>query len=202
MLDFEYTDEDIDSLRKQMELPRASTPDSVISDSLCMIFHAISSFDTDRLTLHPVPSSPAKRPASPASSILSGSFDREPPNKKRRVSYSSLSDADSDSDEEERPLAAQISSGKISKKPSENGARPIGQRSGKQMKSVAHTAPTSRLPPTDEERAEMDRPVNGVNGHNAVVKVEDKMDESQLNRLATGVTVDASGGASTDVCIP
>lgn len=66
-------------------------------------------------------------------------------------------------------------------------------------KSVAHTQPTSRAPPTDEERAEMDRPTNGLNGHDATVKVEDKMDERQLNRLATGVTVDASSGASTDV---
>ncbi|KAI0743462.1 histone acetyltransferase GCN5 [Daedaleopsis nitida] len=40
------------------------------------------------------------------------------------------------------------------------------------------------------------RPTNGVNGHDAKVKVEDKMDEGQLSRLATGVTVDASGPAS------
>lgn len=35
--------------------------------------------------------------------------------------------------------------------------------------------------------------VNGVNGHvpDTKVKVEDKMDESQLTRLATGVTIDA-----------
>ena len=41
---------------------------------------------------------------------------------------------------------------------------------------------------------------NGVNGHGAAkVKVEDKMDEGQLSRLATGVTVDAAGPASAAV---
>ena len=40
---------------------------------------------------------------------------------------------------------------------------------------------------------------NGVNGHGAKVKVEDKMDEGQLSRLATGVTVDAAGPASAAV---
>ncbi|OBZ67017.1 Histone acetyltransferase GCN5 [Grifola frondosa] len=75
----------------------------------------------------------------------------------------------------------------------------MGHRAGKQassMKSKAHTAPAHIAPPTDEERAEMTRPVNGVNGHEPKIKVEDKMDEGQLNRLTTGVTVDASGTAS------
>lgn len=42
--------------------------------------------------------------------------------------------------------------------------------------------------------------VNGVNGHEVKVKVEDKMDEGQLTRLATGVTVDAGNGTTTNVC--
>ncbi|KAF8840527.1 Bromodomain-containing protein [Paxillus ammoniavirescens] len=44
--------------------------------------------------------------------------------------------------------------------------------------------------------------VNGVNGHvpDAKIKVEEKMDESQLTRLATGVTVDA--GPSSAVAPP
>ena len=62
------------------------------------------------------------------------------------------------------------------------------------MKSKAHTAPVSIAPPTDQERADMARPAtNGINGHDVKVKVEDKMDEGQLTRLATGVTVDTGG---------
>lgn len=40
--------------------------------------------------------------------------------------------------------------------------------------------------------------LNGMNGHipDPKVKVEEKMDESQLTRLATGVTIDA-GPSST-----
>ncbi len=43
------------------------------------------------------------------------------------------------------------------------------------------------------------RPSNGVNRRDTKVKVEDKMDENQLSRLATGVTVDTSGPASAAV---
>ena len=81
-----------------------------------------------------------------------------------------------------------------------------GQKGGKKQpskKAKASTAPANIPPPTEEEREEM-RP-NGVNGHGAAkVKVEDKMDESQLNRLATGVTVDTGGATATAVslCVP
>lgn len=34
--------------------------------------------------------------------------------------------------------------------------------------------------------------INGINGHEPKVKVEDKLDEGQLNRLAAGVPVDAA----------
>ncbi|KAF8441598.1 Bromodomain-containing protein [Boletus edulis BED1] len=52
------------------------------------------------------------------------------------------------------------------------------------MKSKSQTAPTSSMQPD----------INGVNRHipDAKVKVEEKMDESQLTRLATGVTIDSS----------
>ena len=66
------------------------------------------------------------------------------------------------------------------------------------MKSKAHTAPAHLPPPTAEEREEM-RPTNGVNGRDTKVKVEDKMDEGQLSRLVTGVTVDVAGPASAAV---
>ena len=148
-----------------------------------------------------VPSSPPdKHPLSPASSFLSDVVGR--PTKKRRLSvdYSSLSEADDDDDEEERPLAARVTRQPVEKK-KENGRPAAGQRGGKQkhsMKSKAHTAPANIPPPTAAEREEM-RPVNGVNGYDAKVKVEDKMDEGQLSRLATGVTVDAAGPASAAV---
>lgn len=72
------------------------------------------------------------------------------------------------------------------------------------MKSKAQTAPVSVAPPTGREQAEMNGmgagKTNGVNGygrgHEMKIKVEDKMDEGQLTRLATGVTVDTGGAPS------
>ncbi|EIW63351.1 histone acetyltransferase GCN5 [Trametes versicolor FP-101664 SS1] len=64
------------------------------------------------------------------------------------------------------------------------------------MKAKAQTAPVNIPPPNEEERSHMQRGSKGVNGRGSQVKVEDKMDEGQLSRLATGVTVDASGPAS------
>ncbi|KAI8993065.1 hypothetical protein BD414DRAFT_483199 [Trametes punicea] len=176
--DFDYSDEDIDSLRKQMQLPEPQSPASSLSDELEAL----------------VPSSPEKRSLSPASSFLSDMVEQRP-NKKRRVSvdYSSLSEQEEEEEEEEeRPLAASVS------RPSANrgrdkAGRTTGSRSGKQvssMKAKAQTAPTNIPPPTDEEAHEM------TNGRDAKVKVEEKMDEGQLSRLATGVTVDAAGPAS------
>lgn len=59
------------------------------------------------------------------------------------------------------------------------------------MKKKAHIAPTSLAPPVGEEQALMNGKINGINGHEAKIKVEDKLDEGQLNRLAAGVPVDA-----------
>lgn len=158
-----------------------------------------------------------KGPLSPASSFLSEAFDGdgEPPQKRRRVSYSSLSSDSLSSEEDEKPLAAAASRPEPSEKapqksPARNGKGRKGGKTrgkvaarsgGKSMastKSKAHTAPAQIPPPTDEERAEMERPVaNGANGQDAAVKVEDKMDEGQLSRLVTGVTVDTGVGATT-----
>ncbi|KAI9572261.1 Bromodomain-containing protein [Boletus coccyginus] len=113
----------------------------------------------------------------------------EPPTKRRRLSLSSLSDADEeDEDEEDKPLAAQVSQ----PQPPDTLARKSNQRTGKKtssMKSKSQTAPTSTMQPD----------VNGVNGRlpDAKVKVEEKMDESQLTRLATGVTIDAGPSSTT-----
>jgi histone acetyltransferase len=141
-------------------------------------------------------------PHSPASSILSDP--PQPPTKKRRISTSSLSDAeeaafvaeavddeDDDDDEEDKPLAARMavmsSASRLEKSP-----RAPGQRSGKK---IAHTAPISLPPPVLEQPQ-----INGItNGHDPAVKVEDMMDESQLTRLAAGVTVDTARGATAGV---
>ncbi|KAL4074221.1 Bromodomain-containing protein [Scleroderma citrinum] len=59
------------------------------------------------------------------------------------------------------------------------------------MKSKSQTAPSA----TDDVKPD----VRGVNGHatDTKVKVEEKMDESQLTRLATGVTIDAGTSGTT-----
>ncbi|TFY76343.1 hypothetical protein EWM64_g7667 [Hericium alpestre] len=125
--------------------------------------------------------SPDKQPPSPGSSRLSERTS-PPPAKRRRISLSSLSDQDDD--EEDRPLAAKMHA-------SLNGAARQGtdRRSGKKTK--AHTGPASLFaPPTGELQAEM-------NGHVAKVKVEERMDERQLDRLVTGVTVDTEGAPTS-----
>lgn len=199
----------------QMQIPTSNSPPrSPISELLGSMGECNP---TLRLILLPnlqpvVPSSPAERPQiSRASSFLSDTAPFEPPSKRRRVSFSSgssLSESDSDSSgDEEKPLAAEKRSNRPRKTNGKGKKSRPGQRSGGKgmpgkKKSKAHTAPTSILPPTEEERADMEPPaVNGVNGHEVKVKVEDKMDESQLTRLATGVTVDAGNNATTNVCI-
>ncbi|KAH9892539.1 hypothetical protein C8Q73DRAFT_698473 [Cubamyces lactineus] len=176
LLDFDYSDEDIDSLRKQMKLHEPQSPASSLSDELEAL----------------VPSSPEKHSLSPASSFLSEIVEQRP-TKKRRVSvdYSSLSEQEEEEEEEERPLAANAPQDKAREKT----GRAAGSRSGKQvssMKAKAQTAPAN-IPPPDEDDTSR---TNGVNGREAKVKVEEKMDEGQLSRLATGVTVDAAGPAS------
>lgn len=141
-------------------------------------------------------------PPSPASSVLS---DIPPPTKRRRISGSSLSDAedddDDDDDEEDKPLAARMAT-----KTAPDGSRTTtsttttsGKRSGKKVSSMMSKAQTAPIATPSREQAEMNGQVNGVNGHETQVKVEEKMDESQLTRLATGVTVDTGGTANTAV---
>ncbi|EPT05008.1 hypothetical protein FOMPIDRAFT_1045676 [Fomitopsis schrenkii] len=190
ILDFDYADDDIDGLRQQMTLPeRTPTPASSISDALNDL----------------VPSSPKRAPSSssPASSFLSDAADAlEPPTKKRRISFSSLSSSSSDDDEEERPLAARKTApAPATAAEAASSSRPTGQkRSGKQpsnkkAKTQARTAPVTMVPPTEAQKVDMTRPTDGANGE-PKVKVEDKMDEGQLMRLATGVTVDATAPSS------
>lgn len=201
LLDFGYQDPDITSLRRQMRIPvslvslsmHASSP----GISLCPTRSCFSDLSTDH-------QSSQSLPLSPASSILS---DPPQPRKKRRISTSSLSDADDgdgDEDEDEdEPLAARMAI-KTSGARSEKSTRAThGQRSGKKTPAAkskkAHTTPISLAPPVGEELAQMNGKINGVNGHDPKVKVEDMMDEGQLTRLAAGVTVDTAGRASAGV---
>ncbi len=126
--------------------------------------------------------------ASPDSSVLSDL----PSTKKRRASLSPLSDEEdksSDEDEEDKPLAVRIM----------RGARSIpGRRSGKQppgKKSKQSGQANGVEKPLSHGR------VNGVNGHTARVKAEDKMDEGQLKRLTAGVPMDAVGRSSAGVSV-
>ena len=150
-----------------------------------------------------VPSEDEQQAASPASSFLSDALNAEPAPKRRRVSYSSLSSASSSSgEEEERPLATRRAEKGAPAR--QQKSKKVGRKGGKgksSMKSKAQTAPVALPPPTDQERAAMERPAgNGINGHDVKVKVEDKMDEGQLTRLVTGVPVDA-GGAPTSAAV-
>jgi histone acetyltransferase len=77
----------------------------------------------------------------------------------------------------------------------EKSVRITGKRSGKNM---SQTAPIS-LPPSAAENPQSNGITYGINGHNLAVKVEDMMDESQLTRLATGVTVDTAKAVTAGV---
>jgi len=113
--------------------------------------------------------------------------DQEPPKKRQKTIGFSLDEMqeDDDDDDGDEPLASQIG-------PSRHPLS--GYRAGKGHKTQAGTAPASMLPPTGLALAEM-------NGHITYegprVKLEDKMDEGQLNRLATGVTVDTDTVTAT-----
>ncbi|KIM45219.1 hypothetical protein M413DRAFT_8508 [Hebeloma cylindrosporum] len=171
LLDFDYTDEDISSLRKQMSHPKSQV--SVMS------------------TINSSPEQ-AIPPQSPASSILSDIPLQ--PIKKRRISLSSLSDEDGndddddDDEEEDRPLAARIT------------AVP-GKRSGKQApgkkSKKSHTVQNGAESSNHEPRpTAMNGWTNGINGYETRIKVEEKMDEGQLTRLTAGVPMDAVGRSS------
>ncbi|KAK7005657.1 histone GCN5 superfamily [Favolaschia claudopus] len=171
LLDFGYVDEDILSLRNQLKLPLSLMSVANISSS---------------------PEQPLSSPPSSASSVLSDIS--APPSKRRRVSFSSSSLSASD-DEEDQPLASRVGlkTGARSDK-STRAPASKSQRSGKKgpgMKTKGQTAPVSLPPPSAQEQEES----NGVVPPPPQIKLEDKMDEEKLTRLATGVTVDSGPGA-------
>lgn len=65
-------------------------------------------------------------------------------------------------------------------------------------KTAAHTAPVDLPPPSDEALALMNGEIEMQPGPEHIVKVEDRMDEQQLDHLAAGVAID-SGGTHADV---
>lgn len=143
---------------------------------------------------------------SPDSSALSDA--PQPPNKRRRSSgsESSLSSADDqDEDDEDEPLASLTSRTSIGYRPQASKSSRIdararnGHRSGKKMssmKSVAQTAPASHSQ-DPQHKFEAGGHVNG--SHSAEIRVDEHIDERQLTRLATGVTVDTGASAPTPV---
>ncbi|KAJ8077288.1 histone acetyltransferase [Marasmius tenuissimus] len=167
LLDFEYSDDDVASLRQRMTLP-FSPMGPPIHDG-----------GQDAVSKSPPLSSPD-------SSLLSDPD--APPPKRRRISFSSSNSDDrpgtqslfdeDDDDEEDRPLAMRMA---------EKTAPKSASKSSK--KAAKSRVPASSLP------------VNGRNGAGEVestkVKVEEKLDDTQLDRLATGVPVDSveSSGA-------
>ncbi|THH20047.1 hypothetical protein EW146_g1247 [Bondarzewia mesenterica] len=177
LLNFDYTDSEIESLRHRMKLPESVA--SPLTEAEFASPTALSSAE--------------KHPLSSISSQLSEEL-LQPPTKRRRISSSSLSDAEDD--EEDRPLAARMTGNAV---PS-NGTRVHPRRSGKKtssMKSKAQTAPASIPPPTGEEQAEMNGEIPHTNGHDIAVRADDQMDEGQIDRLATGVTVDTASPTTT-----
>ena len=121
-------------------------------------------------------------------SVSMSDHDREPPRKRQKMTGFTLDDMQEDRDDDDdgdEPLASQIGP---SRQPFS------GHRAKKGHKTQAGTAPASMLPPTGLALAEM----NGQITHEEPrKKVEEKMDEGQLNRLVTGVTVDTDTAAAT-----
>lgn len=135
----------------------------------------------------PAPSSPSQKPLSRGSSP--NDEGSEPPTKRFRLS-------EEDDEDEDQPLA--ITAGRMNHPSSsrfENGARPHSFRrggKGTSAMSTAQTAPVSIPPPSGIIRAEMNGETSFQSTSEVAVKVEDQMDEGQLDRLATGVTVDTA----------
>jgi histone acetyltransferase len=108
--------------------------------------------------------------------------------------------SEEDDEDEDQPLALTARMNLPSSSRLENGARPQpSRRGGKGMSamSTAHTAPVSIPPPSGDVMAEMNGDIPLQSLSEVAVKVEEQMDESQLDRLATGVTVDTADPSSS-----
>lgn len=141
------------------------------------------------------PISPSKHPLSPNSPL---SDPPPPPLKRRRAdSESSLSEPD-DEDDEDQPLASRIPR-TSSATNGINGQRSGKKPNGKTFSGKKGPAPSALGLPLEQahsasEGATMNGRVNGVVPHDPPVKVE--VDDKQLSRLATGVTVDTGNATA------
>jgi histone acetyltransferase len=163
-------------------LPRGSFPFIIITKY----------FILPLVVMYKAPSSPRQRPLSRGSTPTDEGS--QPPAKRLRLS-------EEDDEDEDQPLAVTTRMNLPSSSRLENGgARPHpSRRAGKGMSamSTAQTAPVSIPPPSGDIRAEMNREIPLQSTTDVAVKVEDQMDESQLDRLVTGVTVDTAISSSS-----
>jgi hypothetical protein len=154
------------------------------------VFHSDQYFFLP-LNMYKAPSSPRQRPLSRSSST---DEDSQPLIKRPRLS-------EEDDEDEEPPLAFTARMNLSSALRSENGAKSHPSRhagKGTSAMSTAHTAPMSIPPPSGDMLAEMNGEIFLPSTSEVAVKVEEQMDEGQLDRLATGVTVDTAIASSSD----
>lgn len=141
--------------------------------------------------MYKAPSSPRQRQLSQGSSPTEEDF--RPLAKRPRLS-------EEDDEEEDQPLAVTARMNHPSSSRFDNGARPLPPRragKGSSKMSTAHTAPVSIPPPSGDILAEMNGELDLQSASEVAVKMEEQMDESQLDRLATGVTVDTAVPSSS-----
>lgn len=140
--------------------------------------------------MYKAPSSPRQRLLSQGSSPTDEGL---PLAKRPRLS-------EEDDEDEDQPLAVAARMNLPSSSRFDNGARPLPSRRGGKgcsKMSTAHTAPVSIPPPSGDILAEMNGEIDLQSPSEVAVKMEEQMDESQLDRLATGVTVDTAVPSSS-----
>ena len=141
--------------------------------------------------MYKAPSSPRQNPPSRGSSPTVEAS--QPLSKRPRLS-------DEDDEDEGQPLAITTRMNLPPVSRHENGAKPhLSRRGGKgtSAMSAAQTAPVSIPPPSGDLLAEMNGQIPPLNASEIAVKMEEQMDEGQLDRLATGVTVDTAIASSS-----
>jgi hypothetical protein len=141
--------------------------------------------------MYKAPSSPRQRQLSQGSSPTDE--DLQPLAKRPRLS-------EEDDEDEDQPLAVTARMNLPSSSRFDNGARTLPPRRGGKgchKMSTAQTAPVSIPPPSGDILAEMNGEIDLQSPSEVAVKMEEQMDESQLDRLATGVTVDTAVSSSS-----
>ncbi|KAI9511183.1 hypothetical protein F5148DRAFT_1281111 [Russula earlei] len=175
LLDFAYSDDGLRALRHGMRMAMSlASPLTEPAGSASL-----------------APSSPRQTPLSRASSSIDEDLHQLA--KRPRLS-------EEDDEDEDKPLAITARMNLPSSSRFENGARPHPPRrggKGPSAMSTAHTAPVSIPPPSGDILAEMNGEISPTNASEVPYKVEEQMDESQLDRLATGVTVDTAVPSSS-----